>query len=67
MNTVNLNKDNWALVDAIDLLIAQLTDPDNNRSINHSYNGADISALCDYISNANTDDFCDINNYEYTH
>jgi len=54
MPILNLNQDNWALLES-----TEQTDA-------HHYI-SDVVALADYISNTNTDDLCDINNYQYTH
>ena len=54
MKELNLNIDNWSLVDS----------PASSESI---FSITDVISLADSISWANTDDLCDINMHEYTH
>ena len=54
MQPINLHTDHWSMLEYTD----------SSEPVTYI---TDISALADYISNANNDSICDINNYEYTH
>ena len=54
MYEVNLNIEDWSMVESTDQPFA------------HQYI-TDVVALADYISQSNTETFCDINLYNYTH
>lgn len=54
MKELNLNVENWSLVDS-------------HESSESLFNISDVISLTDSISWANTDDLCDINMHEYTH
>ena len=54
MYEVNLNIEDWSMVESSDQPFA------------HQYI-TDVVALADYISQSNTESFCDINLYNYTH